>query len=84
MKARITQSQALRGTLLRELHRSRLENPAQPWRWRRDLEQAAGGPVDFELDYLVERGDIVQDGLKFRITAQGIDVCERACLGSNG
>ncbi len=80
MKDRIAQSQALRASILCHLYQLRIEKPADHWQWRRSLEEVAGGPVAFELDYLVERGDVEQNGLRYRITAQGIDHCERHCL----
>lgn len=76
MKDRIIKSRALRAAVLRHLYATRLDNPVAPWVWRRDLEQEAGAPLAFELDYLVERGDLAQDGPKYRITAQGIDRIE--------
>lgn len=72
------QSQAIRRALLGHLYQQRRANPEAPFVWRRDLENTAGGPVEFELGYLVEHGDIQQDGIKYRITAQGIDRIEQA------
>lgn len=74
----LAKSQAARRTVLAHLYRQRCEQPKSPFVWRRDLEEAAGGPVEFELGYLAERGDIVTDGPKYRITAQGIDQIENS------
>lgn len=72
----LNQSQAIRRVLLTHLYQQRRSTPKDPFVWRRDLENTAGAPVEFELGYLLERGDIKQDGIKYRITAQGIDRVE--------
>lgn len=76
LKAFIKTSRAVRLDILRVLYVARVENPDKPWVWCRDIEQAARRPVAFELDYLIERGDLRQDGPKYRITAAGIDRLE--------
>ena len=72
----ITRSQAIRVEILHHLYQARLAQPTAPWVWRRDLEEVAGGPIAFEAGYLVERGHIIQDGPRYRITTQGIDQVE--------
>lgn len=76
MKKRITQSQAIRRGILHQLYQVRLDAPATPWVWRRDMEQKTGGPIDFEVSYLTELGHIAEDGPKYRITALGINHVE--------
>ena len=66
----------LRNKILTALYKARKKAHKKAWLWRRELEQNAGTTLDFELDYLTERGFIKNDGAKFRITATGIDFIE--------
>jgi len=72
----ITRSQAIRVEILRHLYQARLEQASVPWVTGHALFEMAAGPVAFELSYLIERGYIVKDNIRYCITADGIDQVE--------
>lgn len=61
--------------ILNMLYTRREAQPRKGWLCLNELKQAVG-ECDFALVYLVEKGQIKEDGYQYRITASGIDVVE--------
>lgn len=74
----ILASQRLRLEILALLYDLRNREGRRAVAYRRSLEEGVGTrTIDFELDYLLERGLIGGDGLHLAITATGIDYFEQ-------
>lgn len=74
----IAASRETRARILAALYDARRANLRAPRLMVRELEQLAGGTIDFDLAYLVERRLVTRDGFWVEITAPGIDAVEEA------
>lgn len=72
----IAASRAARARILEALYDAKRTNLRAPRLMVRDLEQLAGGRIDFDLAYLDERGLVARDGFWVGITALGVDAVE--------